>query len=73
VGVTPGAYVCGAVSGYGIMAGHAAGELCALHATGASALPEYAGLMSPLRYQDEGFMRKGGIRDQLLAAGGGQL
>ncbi len=66
-------YVAGAVSGYGIMAGHGAGELCALHATGASQLPGYAGLMSPLRYQDEGFMRKGGVRDQLLAAGGGQL
>ena len=54
------------------MASHAAGELCAAHAVGA-ALPGYADLMSPLRYQSEAFMRKGGVRDQLLAAGGGQL
>ena len=69
------AFVCGALSGYGIMAGHGAGELTALHATGVSgaSLPTYAALMSPLRYQDESFMKKGGIRDQLLAGGGGQL
>ena len=65
-------FVCGAVSGYGIMASHAAGELCAAHAVGAS-LPSYAELMSPLRYQSDAFMKKGGVRDQLLAAGGGQL
>ena len=65
-------FVCGAVSGYGIMASHAAGELCAAHAAG-GALPAYAELMSPLRYQSDAFMRKGGVRDQLLAAGGGQL
>lgn len=72
-GAVRGAFVCGALSGYGVMAAHAAGELCAAHATGASALPDYAAIMSPLRYQDESFMRKGGARDQLLAAGGGQL
>jgi hypothetical protein len=29
--------------------------------------------MTPLRHQSDAFMRKGGVRDQLLAAGGGQL
>jgi hypothetical protein len=72
-GVLQGAYLCGALSGYGIMAGHAAGELAALHATGASALPSYADFVSPLRHQDEAFTRKGGVRDQLVAGGGGQL
>jgi hypothetical protein len=72
-GAVRGAFVCGALSGYGVMAAHAAGELCAAHATGASALPPYAAIMSPLRHQEEAFMRKGGVRDQLLAAGGGQL
>lgn len=68
-------FVCGALSGYGIMAGHGAGELAALHATGVTgpSLPSYAELMSPLRYQQDSFMRKGGVRDQLLASGGGQL
>jgi hypothetical protein len=57
------------------MAGHAAGELAALHVTGAapSSLPSYAAVMSPLRYQDTSYTRPGGTRDQLLAAGGGQL
>jgi hypothetical protein len=72
-GHVEGAFLCGALSGYGIMAGHAAGELVALHATGASALPSYAALMSPMRYQDAGFTRPGGVRDQLIATGGGQL
>jgi hypothetical protein len=72
-GSVRGAFVCGALSGYGIMAAHAAGELAALHATGASSLPAYASLMSPLRYQDDAFTRPGGQRDQLMAAGGGQL
>jgi glycine/D-amino acid oxidase-like deaminating enzyme len=76
-GKVDGAFICGAVSGYGIMASHAAGELAAAHATGASDLAErfgaYADLMTPLRHQSDAFMRKGGVRDQLLAAGGGQL
>ena len=38
-----------------------------------SSLPSYAAVMSPLRYQDAGYTRRGGVRDQLLAAGGGQL
>lgn len=68
-----GAFTCGALSGFGMMASHAAGELCAAHVTGASSLPSYAALMSPMRYQDEAFTRVGGVRDQLIAAGGGQL
>jgi len=80
-GSVAGAYICGALSGYGIMASHAAGELAAAYATGSSdaaveaapAFAEYASLMTPLRFQRESFMKKGGVRDQLLAAGGGQL
>ena len=75
-GKLDGAFLCGAVSGYGIMASHAAGELAAAHAVG-GALPthmlSYADLLNPLRYQDKEFVRPGGVRDQLLAAGGGQL
>jgi sarcosine oxidase, subunit beta len=79
------AYICGAVSGYGIMASHAAGELCAAHVTGNSDITrgkditrtspfiDYKDLMTPLRHQQVDFIKKGGIRDQLLAAGGGQL
>lgn len=89
-GGVAGAYVCGAVSGYGIMAAHAAGELLAAHvsagtATGSAGSPSqtlaalspafhpYASLMSPQRYQWTEFTAKGGWKDQLLAAGGGQL
>lgn len=71
-GSIPNSTVCGALSGYGIMAAHAAGELaasCALQLT----LPPYARELSPLRYQDAEFMRPGGGLDSLLAAGGGQL
>ena len=73
-GSIAGATVCGALSGYGIMASHAAGELAAAYATGSSSLPlAYSPLLSPLRYQDAAFMRPGGIRDALIAGGGGQL
>ena len=72
-GAVKGAFLCGAVSGYGLMAGHAAGELAAQYVIGASGLPSYAPLLSPLRYQEHEYMRPGGVRDQLLAAGGGQL
>ena len=36
-----GAYIAGALSGYGVMGSQAAGELVAAHVTGAS-LPDYA-------------------------------
>jgi glycine/D-amino acid oxidase-like deaminating enzyme len=48
------ALVCGALSGYGIMAACAAGELAALHATGAP-LPGYAKAFDPARYDDPGY------------------
>lgn len=46
-----GAYVCAALSGYGIMASHAAGELLAQHLVGA-ALPSYAAALLPSRYEE---------------------
>jgi L-aminopeptidase/D-esterase-like protein len=67
------AFLCGAVSGYGLMAGHAAGELAAAHATGGALPAAYAADLSPLRYQDDAFTRPGGGRDRLIAGGGGQL
>ena len=46
-----GAFVIGALSGFGIMAGMAAGELLANHVSG-SALPEYAPAFLLSRYED---------------------
>ena len=46
-----GVFVTGALSGYGIMASHAAGELLATHMTGGS-LPDFADALSPARYSD---------------------
>jgi glycine/D-amino acid oxidase-like deaminating enzyme len=46
-----GAYVIGALSGSGLMAAHACGELLAQHVTGA-ALPDYANWFLPSRYAD---------------------
>ena len=46
-----GAYACGALSGFGIMASHAAAELLAAHVTG-DALPDYADAFLPSRYDD---------------------
>jgi len=50
-------YVTGALSGYGIMASHAAGELLATHMTGGS-LPSYADALSPARYADAAYRRR---------------
>jgi glycine/D-amino acid oxidase-like deaminating enzyme len=50
----PGAYVCSAFSGFGIMASCAAGELLAKHVTGA-ALPGYAPAFHPNRYDDPAY------------------
>jgi sarcosine oxidase, subunit beta len=52
----PGAYVCSAFSGFGIMASCAAGELLAKHVTGA-ALPGYAPAFHPNRYDDPGYRK----------------
>lgn len=52
----PGAYVCSAFSGFGIMASCAAGELLAKHVTGA-ALPGYAAAFSPRRYDDPAYRK----------------
>jgi glycine/D-amino acid oxidase-like deaminating enzyme len=49
-----GAYLIGAVSGYGIMASMAAGELLAAHVTG-SALPQYAPAFLLSRYDDPAY------------------
>jgi sarcosine oxidase, subunit beta len=51
-----GAYILGAVSGYGIMAAMAAGELLAGHVTG-SALPEYAAAFLLSRYDDAAYQQ----------------
>ena len=48
---TGGGVVIGALSGFGVMAGAAAGELAALHAIGGT-LPDYAPAFLPSRYQD---------------------
>jgi glycine/D-amino acid oxidase-like deaminating enzyme len=46
-----GAYIIGALSGFGIMAGCGAGELLAAHVTG-GALPSYARSFLLERYED---------------------
>jgi D-arginine dehydrogenase len=52
---SPGAFVLGALSGFGTMAACAAGELCAQWIAGA-ALPGYAKKLSPARYGDAALM-----------------
>ncbi|MEW6734734.1 MAG: FAD-dependent oxidoreductase [Acidobacteriota bacterium] len=49
-----GAFVIGALSGFGIMAAQAAGELLAAHITG-NQLPDYASAFSLARYQDPAY------------------
>ncbi len=51
-----GAYVCGAVSGYGLMASGAVGELAAAHIT-RSALPAYAAQFALARYDDPAYQQ----------------
>ena len=51
----PGAYVCSAFSGFGIMASLAAGELLAAHVTG-GALPHYAAAFHPQRFADPAYL-----------------
>ena len=52
-----GAYIIGALSGYGLMAACGAAELLADHMTGA-ALPGYAGAFSPARYDDADYVAR---------------
>jgi len=49
-----GAYVLGALSGFGIMGSHAGAELLAAHLTSA-ALPEYAKWFLPSLYDDASY------------------
>jgi glycine/D-amino acid oxidase-like deaminating enzyme len=52
-----GAYVLGAVSGYGIMSACGVGELLAKHITG-SELPKYAPAFELSRYDDPEYQKK---------------
>ena len=51
-----GAYVIGALSGFGVMAACGAGELVAAHVTG-SKLPQYASAFALERYEDPGYKK----------------
>ena len=53
---TQGAYLIGALSGFGLMASCAAGELLAAHVTGAK-LPSYASAFHLSRYQDPKYLK----------------
>lgn len=63
----PGAFVIGALSGYGVMAAPAAGELVAAHVAGAP-LPDYAPAFALARYGDPAYAARWVAWD-----GGGQL
>mgnify|MGYP005847221383 CR=1 FL=1 len=52
-----GAYLMGALSGFGVMAACAAGELLAAHVTG-TALPSYASAFLLSRYQDPAYQQR---------------
>ena len=52
-----GAYVLGALSGYGVMASQAAAELLAAHMVG-DRLPDYAPAFLPSRYDDPEYRRR---------------
>ena len=53
-----GAYMCAGLSGYGVMAANAAGELLAQHVAG-EPLPEaYAGAFAPERWLDEAYVAR---------------
>jgi glycine/D-amino acid oxidase-like deaminating enzyme len=51
-----GAFVCGALSGWGVMAAHGAGDLIAAHVAQA-ALPDYARWFVPSRYEDPAYAK----------------
>jgi len=52
-----GAFVTGALSGFGLMSAHGAGELVASHVVG-GALPDYARWFLPSRYDDPDYRRR---------------
>jgi glycine/D-amino acid oxidase-like deaminating enzyme len=52
-----GAFVIGAVSGYGIMSACGMGELLAQHVTGAG-LPDFAATLAPSRYDNEDYWKQ---------------
>ena len=52
-----GAFVTGALSGFGLMSAHGAGELVAAHVVG-GALPDYAQWFLPSRYEDPSYRRR---------------
>ena len=52
-----GAFVHGALSGYGLMASAATSELVAAHITGGT-LPEYAAAFHPNRFEDGEYVAK---------------
>ena len=62
-----GAYVCGGLAGYGLMAAHGAGELLAAHVVGGP-LPAYAGAFDPRRYGEEAYLPE--LLDVLEKGGG---
>ena len=51
----PGAFVCGALSGYGIMSACASGELISKHVTN-GVLPSYSKSFDPMRFNDSGYL-----------------
>jgi glycine/D-amino acid oxidase-like deaminating enzyme len=51
-----GAFVCGALSGYGVMAAHGAAELVAAHVTGGT-LPDWSKWFLPSRYESPEYQR----------------
>ena len=63
---SPGAFIAGALSGYGSMAACAAGQLCAAWVTD-SPRPAYAGLLSSERHSDAALIA------ELVALGNGSL
>ena len=52
-----GAYLLGALSGYGLMAALAAAELLAAHVVG-GAMPAYAPAFDLRRYEDDAYLRQ---------------
>ena len=66
-GAPAGCYVCAGLSGYGVMAANAAGELLAQHVA-AEALPQaYAGAFLPERWLDAQYVQN--VQSGAVAAG----